>query len=240
LHAAGKFDTRNAALEAAGFRLLSIDNSDVDVWQIHLDVNATVTHRNAGLLAPDEIRRAARLRSLTDRRRFIVARGMLRLLLGVYADIPSEAIRFAYGSHGKPRLKPSSLLHFNVAHSGERAVYALSRTRRVGIDIEHLNREFAFERVARRFFARPEFENLLRMPEARRRRAFFALWTCKEAVIKATGKGLALGLDQFEIGLKPSPRITDAQTQSVAGIDLYAPHAGPGYVIAVAAMQPTA
>ncbi len=240
MHAPGKSGAPNAALQAAGFKALKVETSGVEVWLARMDVGKTRVHRLAELLAPDEIQRAARLRSADDRRRFTVAHGMLRHLLGIYLDMAPAAIEFSYGSRGKPRIRRTTPVHFNMAHSGERAVYAISKNRPVGIDIEYLDRGIAFERVARRFFAPAEFDALQKVPATRRRRAFFALWTGKEAVIKATGRGLSQSLARFEIAadMDKHPHIIRAKSKRIAQTILYAPDADAGYMVSVAAMPP--
>ena len=236
MQAPGKSGAPNVAMQAAGFKALKVDTADFEVWLARLDVGKTRLHHLAGLLAPDEIQRAARLRSADDRRRFTVARGMLRQLLGIYLEKAPAAIEFSYGSRGKPRIKRTTPVHFNMAHSGERAAYVISKDRPVGIDIECLHRDIEFERIARRFFAPAEFDALQKVPSTRRRRAFFALWTGKEAVIKATGRGLSQSLARFEIAVDGHPRIIRAKSKRIAQTILHAPDPGAGYMVAVAAM----
>lgn len=233
----GKRDKRRATLAALGFEALQCGDPDIELWQTRLHKGAARIQKLVALLAPDELQRAARLRSPDDRRRFTVSRGMLRQLLGHYLGVAPADLVFGYGSRGKPGLKCNHGLHFNLAHSGERAAYAVSAAGPVGIDIEYVERKIEFERVARRFFAPNELAALTKLPTARRRRAFFRLWTAKEAVIKATGKGLAQALDAFEIDLTPghSPRILQAKTRRHAEMELHAPYAGRAYIVSVAA-----
>lgn len=235
----GKHDKRRATLAALGFETLQRGAPDIDLWQIRLISGTARVQKLAALLSPDERQRATRLRSPDDQRRFTVARGMLRQLLGHYLDVAPADLVFSYGSSGKPRLKNAHGLHFNLAHSGERAAYAVSTVRPVGIDIEFVARNIEFERIARRFFAPNEFAALIKLPTSRRRRAFFRLWTAKEAVIKATGKGLAQSLDAFEIDLTSdaSPRIVAAKPRRIAEMVIHAPYAGRAYMVAVAAFR---
>ena len=182
------------------------------------------------------MQRASRLRSVDDRRRYTVARGMLRLLIGHYLQCAPAGLRFRYGGNGKPAVIAPRKLHFNLAHSAERAVYALSAVRPVGIDIEQVTRQVEFEQIARRFFTPKEFADLIALPTARRRRAFYRLWTAKEAVIKATGKGLSQPLDEFEINLASAgaPVILPAGHGGITQMSIYAPYAGRDYIVAVA------
>ena len=105
----------------------AIRPAEVCVWSAALDQPAEVVQRLYGLLAADERSQANRFHFDRDRRRFIVGRGVLRSILGGYLRIAPDRLVFEYGAQGKPNLSSShaSLLHFNVAHSHEWAVYAL-------------------------------------------------------------------------------------------------------------------
>ena len=132
------------------------------------------------------------------------ARGTLREVLGrALACDPSE-VQFRYGPHGKPFL-PGSPLRFNISHSGALALIALSRAE-VGADVE-LPRRRRSDAIARRFYAPGEIERLFAETDADRRAdAFFRLWTCKEAFLKATGEGLSRSTRSYEIAFSP-PRL---------------------------------
>jgi 4'-phosphopantetheinyl transferase len=224
-------------LTALGFEALHCGIPDIDLWQTSLNAGAPQIRLLAALLAPDEQKRAARFFSPDDCRRFTVARGMLRQLLGNYLEVAPEELKFCYGPLGKPQLKGAKVLNFNLAHAGERAAYAVSAAIPVGVDIENVSRNIDFERVARRFFTPNEFAALIMLPNIRRRRAFFRLWTAKEAVIKATGKGLAQSLDEFEIDLKSihSPRVLRSKNRRIAEMVIHTLHSGRAYVVSVAA-----
>ena len=127
MQVAGKRGALPAALRASGFKRLRLDATDIDVWLVPLKAGASRLHSLHATLSDDEKKRASRLRAASDRRKFIVARGMLRRLLGLYLDKPPADLQFAYGRHGKPRLKSAADLQFNTAHSGERAVYEIGR-----------------------------------------------------------------------------------------------------------------
>ena len=151
----------------------------------------------AALLTPDETARAERFRHDRHRRRFIVAHGRLRQILGTAVGTPPEALRFRYGKHGKPRLEggPS----FNLSHSGDRYLIALSPRGRLGVDVEAERPLRDMERLARKKFSSDELEALMRAPPSARLSAFFRIWTLKEAYLKAIGTGLATRLSSFSV-----------------------------------------
>jgi len=115
---------------------------------------------------------------------------IVRSLLGDYAGVD---IVVEHDARGKAHLRGDAL-HFNVSHSGGALALAVSRSQPLGIDLEHQRRPRRVVELAQRFFAPHEAEALERLPDAERQLAFLRLWTCKEALLKAEGSGLAGGL----------------------------------------------
>jgi 4'-phosphopantetheinyl transferase len=188
-----------AADDQAGLRA-----GDVHVWRVDLAVNAGAVSRLAADLSEDERARAARFTFERDARRFVVARGALRALLGRYLDASPRALAFTYGAHGKPALEgPGGALSFNLSHSGEVAVVAVGWRRTLGVDVELWRPLPDLDALAARSFAPRERAVLDALPEGERHPAFFRCWTRKEAFIKATGQGLAQPLDAFVVSLAP-------------------------------------
>jgi 4'-phosphopantetheinyl transferase len=195
-----------------------------------LDVDPS---RLATLRASFSGREEERYRSFaTDalRSRWGAGRGTLREVLGrALGQAPAE-VRFRYGAHGKPQL-PASTLRFNISHSGALAVIAIAHEE-VGIDVE-LPRPRRSDAIARRFYAPGEIERLFANVDAERRAdAFFRLWTCKEAFLKATGEGLSRSTRSYEISTEP-PRLLwatgipdAAQRYSVHPLDVGDPYRG--------------
>jgi 4'-phosphopantetheinyl transferase len=226
----------------AAIRRIPLAHPAIEVWLARLDLDARQVGQCASLLSRDEQLRAERYRFERDRRRFTVARGILRTLLGAHLELPPAAITFGYSENGKPFIADrASPIHFNASHSRERALYGIAKTCVLGVDIEYTNRDIDYNGLARRFFAPRECADLQRIPVAGRKRAFFACWTRKEAVIKATGDGLALPLDQFEVTVAPdsAPQILDftVATRRVSDWALHAVDVGNDYVATVAAYR---
>jgi 4'-phosphopantetheinyl transferase len=149
-------------------------------------------------LNQEERGRAERFRFPVHRERFIRGRGMLRRLLAAYLETDPAAITFEVGEKGKPYL-PGSAIHFNLSHSEGRAVLAVSRLPSIGIDIECFDRKVNVDGLSRRCFRESEISGLLELPEEEKRRAFFWIWTAKEARMKATGEGFSLEPQCIEI-----------------------------------------
>lgn len=175
---------------------------EVHVWCGGLD-SATSAERFLDVLTPEEHERANKFVSLPARQQFQIARGLLRTLLGHYLDRDPRQIAFTHGPAGKPMLHDGPPLHFNVSHSHGFVLVAVSGAGEVGIDVERV-RVFSDElELARRFFTPVEAEALAALHGEQRRQAFFHVWTRKEAFLKATGLGLAHGLERFEVSVPP-------------------------------------
>jgi len=220
---------------------LALADHEVHVWRAQLDRSGDQVHGLTDLLTADELDRASRFVFEIDRQRFIVARGALRSILGRYIPVSPGHLRFSYNPYGKPFLAPkfsSYLLNFNLSHSGSMALYALARRLEIGVDVERLRSDFAYEDIAKRFFSANEVAVLRTIPAERKLEAFYNCWTRKEAYIKAHGKGLSLPLDSFDVSFAPGdpPRvlITREEPQESSRWTLLDLQPGPGYVGALA------
>ena len=195
---------------------LLLGRDDVHVWRATLDETPSRIDSFLRTLAADERTRAERFYFPRDRERFIVARGVLRAILALYSNRAPECVSFSDGPHGKPALASESgeaAIRFNVSHSYGVALYAVTRDREVGIDVELIRSDLKVEQIAARFFSRHEIATLRALPADLQEAAFFRCWTRKEAYIKATGAGLSLPLDQFEVSLTPGEPAALLSTQ---------------------------
>lgn len=179
------------------------EDATVDVWVAPLDAPEPVAERLAAVLSPGELRRAARYRSAADARRFSAARGWLRHVLGTVLGLDPAAVPVTEGP-GKPRLLTGGPPHFNVSHAGELTVVAVASFE-VGVDVEHARSGWRWADVVAVACAPEEADALAAgVPGAEREEAFLAVWTAKEAYLKATGEGLAMAPDRVVVG-RPSP-----------------------------------
>jgi 4'-phosphopantetheinyl transferase len=130
-------------------------------------------------------------------------RAPLKAVLARYLGLEAEAVRLAEGEYGRPVLDAGhgpAPLDFNWSHSGDRALLAVARGIAPGIDLERLRPRPRALQIAERYFTPGEALALAGLGEAERDAAFLALWTAKEAVLKALGRGLAFGLHRLDIG----------------------------------------
>jgi 4'-phosphopantetheinyl transferase len=174
-------------------RLVRPSRDEVHVWRAPLTASPALLDERARALDEHERNRAARFRFPSARARFVAARGLLRQILAGYLDVPPYDIALRYNPFGKPELDPRFRTYdvrFNLSHAGNVAVYAIGCGREVGVDVEDVSSTIAVDDIAERFFSPAEAAGLRALPEAARRRAFFACWTRKEALAKAQGEGL--------------------------------------------------
>jgi 4'-phosphopantetheinyl transferase len=195
---------------------LSLESEDVHVWRAELDQPVEILQALQRLLSPDESERAHRFHFRKHREHFIVARGVLRTLLGNYLRMEPSQLRFSYTAYGKPALagirEEQPPLRFNLSHSGELALYGFTRGREIGLDLEFRREDFASEQIAEHFFSAREVEMLRALPLQLKTEGFFNCWTRKEAYIKAVGLGLSLPLDQFDVSLAPQEPVALLRT----------------------------
>lgn len=181
---------------------------EVHVYLASLDEPPLPGNELRSTLEASEIERAARFHFEVHRRRFIHGRGLLRQVLGRVLDVPPASLRFETGAAGKPRLaSPFSNrpphLDFNLSHSADLALVALSDGAAIGADIEAPRAVPELAAIARQNFAPSERACLESLPVELQADAFLACWTRKEAFVKALGGGLSIALDSFEVSLDP-------------------------------------
>jgi 4'-phosphopantetheinyl transferase len=179
---------------------------EVHVWRASLEASELVIQNLECVLTKDEATKATRFRFEKDRKHWIVARAILRILLSRYVHTDPSQLRFGSNAYGKPFLAFPSLsppLYFNLSHSGGLVLYAFSYTRQVGIDVEYKLADIDYDSLAKVSFSPNEQSLLHSLPGDIKRDAFFHCWTRKEAYIKAMGKGLSIPTNQFDVTLIP-------------------------------------
>ena len=152
-------------------------------------------------LAPDEIQ-------LWWLPRSSASGAALRSLLAAYLDCAPDALPLRIGEFGKPYLGAPPALEFNVSHSRNALLIGLSRSQPLGVDVETVGRQRPVQALADRFFAADEAAALRALDPDRRQQAFLALWSCKEAVVKAVGRGIGFGLGRVAFVLDAAGRTT--------------------------------
>ena len=178
---------------------VTLPENTAHLWRFALDRDPELVRQLFDCLASDERTRAQRFVAERDRTRFTVGRGLLRTILSRYLQQPARDLRFTYGPQGKPSLVDAPEIGFNLAHSGRSGLLAITRGRRIGVDIEEIRPMADAAAIAARFFAPGEAQAIANAPESHQLTTFFAIWTRKEAYMKALGAGLSIPLDSFEV-----------------------------------------
>ncbi|MEG4938681.1 4'-phosphopantetheinyl transferase superfamily protein [Microcoleus sp. F4-D5] len=185
---------------------LTLDLGEIHVWRVSLVQTESCLQSLQETLSADERTKADRFVFPKGRSQFIVSRGALRAILSRYLNIHAHIFRFDYNPYGKPSLiaaQGGNTLRFNLSHSGNIALIAITKNRDIGVDIESINPNFSCLEIAEKFFSPLEHSVLRLLPKHLQSRAFFTCWTRKEAYIKAVGKGLSIPLNQFDVSLAP-------------------------------------
>lgn len=183
--------------------VLRIDEA-THMWNADLDQSPFVIQRLSALLSSDEKKRSERFIFDKDRNRFVVRHALLRVLLSHYIGTKPDYIQFCYNQNGKPALPEmlnSKDIRFSLSSSRGFCLFAITRCREIGVDIEFSGRSLDGDQIISNFFTEKEKYFFYCLNKKQRENAFFKLWTKKEALIKALGIGLSLPLNSFDVSL---------------------------------------
>lgn len=185
-------------------KTLELSDSKIDVWSVNINNYTNKLFDYWELLSSSEKEKADRFRFEKDKNCYVIARGLLRILLSRYLNIKSQKINFRYAEKGKPYLEHPSNIKFNLSHSKNYIVLAFTKNIELGIDVEYAKNNLEILQVAESFFSKQEIKALKSVQSIYRLSAFYNCWTRKEAFIKATGDGLSFPLNQFTVSLESS------------------------------------
>lgn len=201
-------DTR--ALRALGWcdppSQIKLVPGEVQLWLIRVPQAIAEIDHLIARLTPGERERAKAKRITKKRHEYIAGQASLRTLLARQLDIDPMQVKYERGPKGKPYLSEtahtdSPRVQFNISHSGAMVMVAMTLDAELGVDVEWHNERTDPDRVARRAFCEAERHVMSALAPSAKREHFFALWTCKEALVKCTGLGIHSGMNNFEIVL---------------------------------------
>ena len=181
-----------------------LHNGEVHLWIVSVNSAREQLSYFESILSPDEKERAQRYRNISHGERYVIARGSLRRLLGYYVAGAPDRLQFTYNAFGKPSLSgqtSEAVLNFSVSHSEDQALFGFARGRRIGVDLEYIRPDIDVLGLAKGYFSPDEFRRLRRLQASEQVEAFYRVWTCKEAYLKACGEGLSFGLERVEVSL---------------------------------------
>jgi len=153
-------------------------------------------------LSDDELIRAENFKIVEKKDQFIITRSILRILLSIAMSKSYEKINIFHEENGKPSIKEllnGKPIGFNVSHSGNYALIAVSLNNKVGVDIELMDLHVDYKKLSKRFFSEQEYDELQKFHYDNQRDIFYRIWARKESFVKATGHGIKFGLKNFSI-----------------------------------------
>ena len=183
---------------------------DIDLWLA--DCRDHDSERCRLVLNAAELARAQQYKTDHTRRRFIVTRAILKQILARYQDIKAEHIGFDQGQYGKPFLSgqhEGEGLVFNVSHCADKLAVVIGTEQQLGVDIEQHKTMASMSGLVNKCFAESEVQFWRGLSESEQTSAFFDIWTAKEAFVKATGRGIALGLNQCVTSVENPEQLVD-------------------------------
>jgi len=176
-----------------------LDMNDLEIW--HGKVTAEDAHYQAYWRVLDEAEQAQarNYKNALLHKRYVESHGRLRNLLAKTLNQSPEKIRIRKAEHGKPYLADYPELAFNLSHTADRLMIAVGWNCRLGVDIEIGKQRINLSGLVDKCFSEEEADYWTQLPETQKNQAFYRIWTRKEAFVKATGHGIALGLNQCVI-----------------------------------------
>ncbi len=170
----------------------------VEIWSFSLLSNDAQLIEFERIISPAEKQRAYRLHAFNHQRRAIISAAKLRIILSQYLHIKPEHINYLHNEFGKPYIE-NNPVHFNLSHSFDHAMIAISKDAPVGIDIEHHREKLDIQGLVRKVFTVNEQAQFAKLGPEEQVYSFYKVWTCKEAILKALGTGLHLPFSTIEV-----------------------------------------
>jgi len=227
---------------------LTLSTNDIDLWFVNIEQiqDESLLKQYQNILHNSEYKRNQRFVFEKDRKRHLITRALLRSVLSEYnKDIEPQDWRFTQNDYGKPEVIPqmnTHYLNFNLSHSQQMIVLAVTNGKEVGVDIESLNSNTPTKELAKHTFAPQEYKQLKSLNAQNFHERFFDFWTLKEAYIKACGMGLSIPLDSFsfsfsagnsiQISFEPTRQDTPEQWQ------FWQTNPNPEYIVSLGIKSP--
>jgi 4'-phosphopantetheinyl transferase len=215
-----------------------ISPGEVQIWSANMNEEKGLDFLD--LLSDAEKKRAARLKNSLNAHQQMTSRGILRIVLGRYLGVKPEALVFACNPQGKPFLvfPETEGLSFNLSHSGQLLLIATGSGAPIGVDVEWMVATADFAGISALAFSDSEKRALLESSEPVA--DFYAIWTAKEAVLKAAGSGFAYPSSKFCVVISEGKTtLTDHQAELTQGLScsLISFNPASGYSAALAVLR---
>jgi 4'-phosphopantetheinyl transferase len=227
---------------AARPRIVPLSSPDVAItlWWCELHATREQLESYATVLSAAEHARAARFGAQLLRDRYVIGRSALRLALSQRLGVAAADVPIVRGARGRPQLEGNAQLDFNVSHTGDVALIGLRDGGRIGVDVERFDRTINVDGIARKFMTARERGSLAMTSTEHARRTVLTLWTCKEAMSKATGDALSAPFAAIDIDLRGGREPRDGPGKyRPAAWTLYAASVPDDYVATIAVCRMT-
>jgi len=203
---------------------LTLTNNDIHVWMTkpqELLGSEELLSRYSTLLNATEKVKQQRYKFAKDRHDALITRAFIRDLLSYYADISPQDWIFEKGEKDKPEVINAPMpLRFNISHTKNLIVCAVTLTNDIGCDVENTSRNNDVLAIAERYFSEAETTELFSLAVDKQRNRFFDYWTLKESYIKAWGLGLAIPLADFSFAINDTVQMSNEMFDIKSDIDL--------------------
>ena len=165
----------------------TLNNNDLIIFSVYLPNFSEIQDELSLFLSSKEIKKSERFYKDVDRSRFVIYRSILKFMLAAYTKLDVKNINLSLDFNKKPYLASHPYLFFNISHSEDYAVIAISN-KKIGIDIEYMSEDFKYTELLPDIFDNNEIVSIEN--SANTKETFYTLWTRKEAFVKALGKGI--------------------------------------------------
>lgn len=179
-----------------------MEQADINLWQGEIAATEADYPYHWQILDPAEQRHANAFKNEPLRRRYVEIHAQLRIVLAGAVNTTPEQLRIHNAEYGKPYLVDYPDLAFNLSHTGNKMVVAIAHNCDLGVDIEQCKPRKNLAALVDKCFAEEEKSYWQQLPESQQTQAFYHFWVRKEAFVKATGRGIALGLQHCVVNPK--------------------------------------
>jgi 4'-phosphopantetheinyl transferase len=184
---------------------------EVHIWMADLNISESIQqHFEKSFLSNEELAKAKSFKFDQHRLQFSASHGYLRFILAQYLNCCPSLIEYEIGEYGKPSLKnPSNpdKIRFNMSHSQNMALYAVTLDVEVGVDIEIIKDDLNIPDLIEHVFTTRENNIFKEIKEDKKTKVFYDVWTRKEAYLKATGEGFNFPLNKIEVTTYPDEEV---------------------------------
>ena len=179
-----------------------LDENEIHIWNYTLKPDKKLAEFYFDNLTEEEKDKAEKIIIKEVKYRNILSRVITKKILANYLDKKLNRIHYCYNRFGKPGLSSEinpMNLNFNISHSGDLGIIAISKNNPVGIDIEQILELNDLDNLMDLIFTESEIKQIDLLDHFDKTKMFYKIWTAKEAFVKAIGQGLSFPVKNIEL-----------------------------------------